>query len=228
MLAAAFVAGTLPAGATDPATANTWAVTRSVDGSLHVVKGAQASVAAMDTQLGRPGDRVLSLEQDQPVKAMGDPLRPQQWALDKVPFEAAWGVSRGSGVTVAVVDTGVAAAHQDLNGSVVAGTDFASDQASVDPWGAGMVDPAGHGTHVAGIIAAHVEQRCRNCRRGTRRQDHARACARRERHRRRVRMWRSASSGRPITARASSTSASAVVRRPVNNRHCSTRSRRTW
>jgi len=38
---------------------------------------------------------------------------------------------------------------------VVPGTDLASDAATYDPARTGEVDPAGHGTHVAGIIAAH-------------------------------------------------------------------------
>ncbi|HET9730673.1 MAG TPA: S8 family serine peptidase, partial [Acidimicrobiia bacterium] len=49
----------------------------------------------------------------------------------------------------------VLATHQDLAGSVLAGTDLASDKATYDPAGTGGVDPGGHGTHVAGIIAAH-------------------------------------------------------------------------
>lgn len=59
---------------------------------------------------------------------------------------------RGTGVTVAIVDTGVDYTHPDLGGGfgpghkVVAGYDFANDDA--DP-----ADDNGHGTHVAGIVA---------------------------------------------------------------------------
>jgi serine protease AprX len=59
----------------------------------------------------------------------------------------AWGSSTGRGITVALMDTGVAA-HPDLAGSVLARVDFVGD-------GALQLDPAGHGTFVAGLIAAH-------------------------------------------------------------------------
>ncbi|MCX6421862.1 MAG: S8 family serine peptidase, partial [Actinobacteria bacterium] len=80
------------------------------------------------------------------TRMSNDTLRPQQWALDRLQAESAWTRSRGAGVTVAVIDTGVAA-HPDLGGSFVAGKDFASG-------GDGRNDGHGHGTHVAGIIAA--------------------------------------------------------------------------
>src|SRR5256885_1141999 len=60
---------------------------------------------------------------------------------------AAWAVSHGDGVKVAVLDTGVQATHEDLAGQVIATQDF-TDSAS------GATDVYGHGTHVAGIIAA--------------------------------------------------------------------------
>ncbi len=53
----------------------------------------------------------------------------------------------GSGVTVAVLDTGIEEAHPELNGSVVAWADFVNNQ--TEPY-----DDEGHGTFVAGIIAA--------------------------------------------------------------------------
>jgi len=59
----------------------------------------------------------------------------------------AWGSSTGRGVTVALMDTGIAA-HPDLAGSVLARVDFVND-------GTLQLDPAGHGTFVAGLIAAH-------------------------------------------------------------------------
>jgi subtilisin family serine protease len=156
----ALVAATPPATAVDPSVAHAWAITRSPDGHLHVVRGLAAARARMDREVGRTSTDVLTYEQDVPVHAdyiENDPRRPEQWALDRVPYEAVWGATKfGAGMTVAVVDTGVEAAHEDLAGSVVAGTDLAGDQAQVDPADNGMVDPGGHGTHVAGIIAAHA------------------------------------------------------------------------
>ena len=60
-------------------------------------------------------------------------------------------------MVVAVVDTGVQASHEDLTGSVLTGWDFTVSE----PAGraGGTTDPRGHGTHVAGIIAAHRDNR---------------------------------------------------------------------
>ncbi len=153
---AALVAGGTPARADDSATARLWVVTRAADGRMQVVRGLRAAIARMDVQLGRTETQVLSTEEDQPVTQLGDPMRSQQWALDQTSFEAAWPSETGSGVTVAVVDTGVLGSHEDLAGAMVPGTDLASDAHSVDPAGTGMVDPGGHGTHVAGIIGARA------------------------------------------------------------------------
>ncbi|MFC4020999.1 type VII secretion-associated serine protease mycosin [Micromonospora sp. GCM10011542] len=57
-------------------------------------------------------------------------------------------LATGSGVTVAVVDSGVDRTHPQLAGRVLAGTDL------LDPGGDGSRDCAGHGTGVASIIAA--------------------------------------------------------------------------
>ena len=72
---------------------------------------------------------------------------PEAWAqrtLDHVNV-------RGAGQQVAVVDTGVLATHEDLSGQVADTRDFVGTANGVAP-GAG--DGNGHGTHVAGIIAA--------------------------------------------------------------------------
>lgn len=66
--------------------------------------------------------------------------------LDRLGAEAAWQHATGDGVTVAVVDSGVDADHPDLAGRVLPGQDFV---ASAD----GRVDPVGHGTTVASLIA---------------------------------------------------------------------------
>src|SRR3954463_4269304 len=76
-----------------------------------------------------------------------DPLRPQQWGLDMINADAAHSTGTGSGAVVAVVDTGVLASHEDLQGQLVAGHDFIQDDGTPQ-------DGNGHGTHVSGIVAA--------------------------------------------------------------------------
>jgi thermitase len=105
-------------------------------------------------------------EPDRPRHATtSDPLFRLQWGLENpggsllgVPAVAdadidapdAWSVTRGAGVEVAVVDTGVDAGHPDLAGRVSAGADFVDHDGSAD-------DANGHGTHVAGTIAAAID-----------------------------------------------------------------------
>jgi subtilisin family serine protease len=78
-----------------------------------------------------------------------DPGRPSQWGMDAVGAPLAWGVSRGAGVVVAVVDTGVAPAP-DLEGRLLAGWNVLEGSADA-------VDDNGHGTHVSGTIAENAD-----------------------------------------------------------------------
>ena len=75
-----------------------------------------------------------------------------EWPLDAQHFDAVkvWGLSRGAGVTVAVVDSGVSASHPDLAGRVLPGSDITRQAAN------GQIDVSddSHGTSVAGVIAA--------------------------------------------------------------------------
>ncbi|MFF0084224.1 type VII secretion-associated serine protease mycosin [Streptomyces canus] len=85
--------------------------------------------------------------------ASADQTRQAQWALQTLQAEAAWKISEGKGVTVAVIDTGVNAEHVDLQGNVLKGKDFrdGDDDASPDN---SEEDPS-HGTEMAAIIAGH-------------------------------------------------------------------------
>ena len=82
------------------------------------------------------------------LRSVDDPLSTFQYALNKIDAYGAWDVTTGSSaVTVAVVDSGVNAAHPDLAGRVLPGYDFANDDADAG-------DDVFHGTQVAGIVAA--------------------------------------------------------------------------
>ncbi len=86
--------------------------------------------------------------------APNDPHYAKQWNLKLINAERAWDTSRGKGVVVAVLDTGIAyedtdefAQVPDLKGAkFVKGYDFVNDDD-------GAHDDHGHGTHVAGTIA---------------------------------------------------------------------------
>lgn len=78
-----------------------------------------------------------------------DPLVADQWHLPFVRAFDAWDAGRGNGVVVAVVDTGVQLDHPDLRGTLLPGLDL------VEP-GTPPDDENGHGTLVAGVIAAQA------------------------------------------------------------------------
>jgi subtilisin family serine protease len=113
--------------------------------------------AAVADQKAADGD-LVAVDVDKPVRAStNDPRFNEQWAFTKVPFESAWTtVGTGTGITVAVVDTGVMAAHPDLSGQVLNGAHFLHSDSGepVPPGIGGTEDGSGHGTHVAGTVAA--------------------------------------------------------------------------
>ncbi len=78
--------------------------------------------------------------------APNDPDYDKQWNLRSINIESAWEETKGSGVTVAVIDTGISQVP-DLQGTkFVEGYDFVNDRTDAR-------DDNGHGTHVAGTIA---------------------------------------------------------------------------
>lgn len=70
-----------------------------------------------------------------------------RWSEDLLRLPLAWRETKGEGIKVAILDTGIDTGHPDLIGAVLD---------SVDLTGEGIGDLNGHGTHCAGIVAARA------------------------------------------------------------------------
>lgn len=98
-----------------------------------------------------------------PLQVFNDPLYSQQFGLQRIQAEAAWPLTKGrKEVVVAVVDSGVHSGHEDLKDRLVTGYDAFHSRKGLqysDPSRLSFIPSDrftsfGHGTHVAGIIAA--------------------------------------------------------------------------
>lgn len=78
-----------------------------------------------------------------------DPRFRYQWGFKKPGFQTAWNRVKGFGIKAAVVDSGIAGSHPDLRSRIAAQRDFVG----VTEDGVAE-DNVGHGTHVAGTVAA--------------------------------------------------------------------------
>ena len=92
-------------------------------------------------------DHVASAGQSTTVTP-NDPDFSSEWHLSKLQMPNAWGITKGSStVTVAVIDSGVDASHPDLGSKLVPGWSFLTGTSNT-------ADVLGHGTSVAGTVAA--------------------------------------------------------------------------
>lgn len=82
-----------------------------------------------------------------PAGTANDPYFTSAWHLPKVGAPTAWDVSAGSGVIIAILDSGVDAAHPDLAPQLVPGWNFYNNNSDT-------ADVYGHGTKAAGTSAA--------------------------------------------------------------------------
>lgn len=109
----------------------------------------RAQIARFDNDSLSAPARTLSRSQ----RAPSDPFWPQAWSLRALKLPDVWPAAAGAPATVvAVIDTGVDAAQPDLVGAVVAGADTLDSET-------GTADDNGHGTAVAGVIAARSDNR---------------------------------------------------------------------
>ena len=133
--------------------------------SVRVVEVPAAAVANARSRWARSAE-VVGVELDGVLSAdwiPPDPLWTKQWEQRQVRAERAWNLERGERTTiVAVVDTGVQLNHPDLAVRLVPGRDVVNNDGR-------PADDNGHGTKVAGVIAATantigVTGMCNRCR----------------------------------------------------------------
>jgi subtilisin family serine protease len=111
-----------------------------------VVATASGTSADWDGQ-GLPSSPVLG----------GDPLSPLQWYAQRIKASEAHAITGGSpDVLVGVIDTGVDATHPDLDGNIDASRSVSCVGGAPNSDPASWNDDSGHGTNVAGIIAAEA------------------------------------------------------------------------
>jgi hypothetical protein len=84
------------------------------------------------------------------VPALADQVRHQEWWLSSLHVTQAWQTTRGAGVTVALLDTGVDPGQSDLSGSVITGQDFTNSGEKQGGQFFGI-----HGTAMASLIVGH-------------------------------------------------------------------------
>lgn len=110
--------------------------------SYHIVPAIAASVPRGKLEALKRNPAVVRIEEDTTVQITGQAL---PWGVDRIDAEVAHQSNKGTGVRVAILDTGIDLDHTDLR--VAGGVSMLPDIPTAD-------DDNGHGTLVAGIVAA--------------------------------------------------------------------------
>ncbi|MEU1854074.1 type VII secretion-associated serine protease mycosin [Streptomyces sp. NPDC019990] len=105
---------------------------------------AEAIGAATDSR--DPGRTDFGLSDSTECVFGGDVIKSTPWSLQRILLDQLWEQATGEGVTVAVIDTGVDSRNDQLTAAVSGGKSYVG--------GSATEDIEGHGTRVAGIIAA--------------------------------------------------------------------------
>ncbi|WP_373481239.1 S8 family peptidase [Geminocystis sp.] len=111
-----------------------------VEGDKNSLKKLRKSVLKKEVEYIEPNYIYHSLE------VPNDPAYTQQWNLRSINIEQAWDETKGEGIAVAVIDTGVTKVPDFDQTQFVEGYDFVNNRVDAQ-------DDVGHGTHVAGTIA---------------------------------------------------------------------------
>ncbi|MGD8535569.1 MAG: S8 family peptidase [Candidatus Aminicenantes bacterium] len=125
---------------------------------LRLINSSAAYLSPQAEKALRKKAEVLRIDEDLVITAVGkkdkgkdkkkvQPLEELTWGIDRINADWAWPISTGATIRVAVLDTGIDLDHPDLLDNVKGSVNLIKPKKSAD-------DDNGHGTHVAGIIAA--------------------------------------------------------------------------
>jgi subtilisin family serine protease len=119
---------------------------------LHIINGLAVYLPpqAIEAVLKERG--VLRMDDDVIVNAVAKPPVPQPtevlpWGVDRINADLTWATTRGLAIKVGIVDTGIDLTHPDLVANIKGNVN------TISPLKSGK-DDNGHGTHVAGTVAA--------------------------------------------------------------------------
>ena len=119
----------------------------STTDNVYIVKGDRAVLDSL-----KKSDIVKDTETIEPnyiyqkSEVPNDPLYNKQWNFRSINIENAWNETKGKGITIAVIDSGISQVPDLKETQFVPGYDFVNDRVEA-------TDDNGHGTHVAGTIA---------------------------------------------------------------------------
>jgi subtilisin family serine protease len=92
-------------------------------------------------------------DESRPSATAPDPVRSAEYWLDDYGIRSAWTTTRGAGVKIAIIDTGIGKGPVEFDGAVAGGTDVSGQGTSDGRTPVGAVD-ANHGSWVASLAAA--------------------------------------------------------------------------
>ncbi len=95
--------------------------------------------------------KISYVELDSVAYALGQTT---PWGVAKINATQVWNTNKGTGIKVAILDTGIQYNHPDLKANIKGGVNFAGRVRDGNTNPKYWTDKNGHGTHVAGIVAA--------------------------------------------------------------------------
>ena len=119
----------------------------SIDDRIYTIKGDKKLLKELKrSPLRKKTEYIEANYQYHTFDVPNDPDYSKQWNFRNINLEQAWDETKGNGITIAVIDTGVSKVPDLKLTKFVPGYDFVNDRVDA-------ADDNGHGTHVAGTIA---------------------------------------------------------------------------